>query len=293
MSETASGARDGRGLAKSPEQKPFRILRTDVSPWNVGLWVYLSIFFLLLYAPIFLLGLLSINDSPFVGLPIRGMTFRWYSVILDDPALRGALANSVLLGVVSGFIATTLALLMAMGFRHQVLLKNALLQIVLIPIVVPGVVSGVILVIFFGYIGMPFGIWTTTLVAHVNWALPFAFMTLYPRLHMFDRSLEEAAMDLGATPLVTFRRIVFPLIRPAVIATFLFAFTLSFDEFIRTLFLIGTERTVPTYLWTLVVQEMSPFMPAVGMTITLISIAVSLLGFWIAGNDRHANSVAE
>jgi ABC-type spermidine/putrescine transport system permease subunit II len=146
---------------------------------------------------------------------------------------------------------------------------------------------------FFGYVGMPFGIWTTALVAHVNWALPFAFMTLYPRLHMFDRSLEEAAMDLGATPFVTFRRIVFPLIRPAVIATFLFAFTLSFDEFIRTLFLIGTERTVPTHLWTLVVQEMSPFMPAVGMTITLILIAVSLAGFWVAGRDRSAAATAE
>jgi ABC-type spermidine/putrescine transport system permease subunit II len=198
-----------------------------------------------------------------------------------------------MLGIVSGFIATSLALLMAMGFRHKVFFRNVLFQLVLIPIVVPGIVGGVILVIFFGYIGVPFGLWTTTLVAHVNWALPFAFLTLYPRLHIFDRSVEEAAMDLGATPLVTFRRIVFPIIRPAVIATFLFAFTLSFDEFIRTLFLIGTERTVPTHLWTLVVQEMSPFMPAVGMTITFISIAVSLAGFWIAGSDRHVDAATE
>lgn len=262
--------------------------RRTWSLWTIGLWGYVAIFFCFLYAPIGLLSLLSINDSTLVGLPITGVTLRWYSVLIEDEVLRGALCNSVILGIVSASIATTLALLMGLGFRRRVFLKNVLLQIVLIPIVVPGVVSGVVLVIFFGYLGVPFGMWTTTLVAHVNWALPFAFLTLYPRLHMFDRSLEEAAMDLGASPLVVFRRIVFPLIRPAVIATFMFAFTLSFDEFIRTLFLIGTERTVPVHLWTLVVQEMSPFMPAVGMTITIITIMVSLIGFWFAGRDRQA-----
>lgn len=287
MSGTAPHTFNGSEIEKKSGRRFFRVFRPGGSSWTACLWIYVAAFFALLYAPIVLLALLSVNDSQFVGLPIKGVTFRWYSVILDDPALRGALVNSVLLGIVTGFIATFLALLMAMGLRQKVFLRNVLLQMVLIPIVVPGIVGGVVLVIFFGYIGAPFGIWTTTLVAHVNWALPFAFLTLYPRLHTFDRSVEEAAMDLGATPLVTFRRIVFPIIRPAVIATFLFAFTLSFDEFIRTLFLIGTERTVPTHLWTLVVQEMSPFMPAVGMTITLISIAVSLAGFWIGGRDKH------
>jgi ABC-type spermidine/putrescine transport system permease subunit II len=293
MSEARSSAIDAPTFERCASGNAVPVLKPNFSFWNALLLIYVVAFFILLYAPIFLLALLSINDSSFVGLPVNGVTFRWYSVIVEDPALRNALSNSVLLGIVSATIATALALLMAMGFRRQVFLRNMLLQIILLPIVIPGVVGGVVLVIFFGYLDVPFGIWTTTLVAHVNWALPFAFLTLYPRLHQFDRSVEEAAMDLGATPLMTFRRVVFPMIRPAVIATFLFAFTLSFDEFIRTLFLIGTERTVPTHLWTLVVQEMSPFMPAVGMTITLISIAVSLVGFWVSGRDTHAQDIKE
>src|SRR5690606_8160369 len=108
-----------------------------------------------------------------------------------------------------------------------------------IPVIVPGIVGGVILLVTFGYMGMPFGIYTSVLVAHTTWCLPFAFLTLYPRIHGFDHSIEEAAADLGASPWVTFKRIVFPIIRPAVIATLLFSFTLSFDEFVRTMFIIG------------------------------------------------------
>jgi len=126
------------------------------------------------------------------------------------------------------------------------------------------------------------------LVAHVTWVLPFAFLTLYPRLAAFDQALEEAAMDLGASPWVVFKRIVFPLIKPAVIATVLFSFTLSFDEFVRTLFVIGAERTTPVYLWVLIVEQTAPFLPAAGVIIMLISVAVAAMGFWVSTTSSQA-----
>lgn len=273
-------------VALSRKAASARKWPATLSLWKAAQRVYLAIFFLCLYAPIVLLAVLSVNDSNIVGLPIKGFTVQWYSVLFTDPVLQRALYNSATLGIVSGAISTMLALLLIMGFQRNAIFKNLLLQVILIPIAIPGVVGGIVLVLFFGYLNVAFGLWTTTLVAHVNWSLPFAFLTLYPRLYAFDRSLEEAAMDLGATPFMTFRRIVLPLISPAIVATFLFAFTLSFDEFIRTLFLIGTERTVPVHLWILVVQEMSPFMPAVGMTITAVTIVVSLAGFWISSLNR-------
>ena len=93
---------------------------------------------------------------------------------------------------------------------------------------------------------IPFGLWTTALPVHITWVLPFAFLTLFPRMHCLDRSLEEAAADLGAKPMTVLFRIVLPIIKPGVVATTMFAFTLSFDEFIRTLFVIGNQRTIST-----------------------------------------------
>lgn len=90
-------------------------------------------------------------------------------------------------------------------------------------------------------------------------------------------------MDLGATPLQVFGKVVLPLIRPGVIATLLFSFTLSFDEFIRTLFVAGSERTTPIYLWLLIVEQMAPFLPAVGVVMMLISVSVAAAGFWVSG----------
>lgn len=93
-------------------------------------------------------------------------------------------------------------------------------------------------------------------------------------------------MDLGATPLTVFRRIIFPLIRPGVVATCLFAFTLSFDEFIRTLFVSGSQRTIPVHLWILVTEEAAPFLPAVGVVIMVLTLTLAGLGFAVSSRTR-------
>lgn len=245
--------------------------------WNAALWVYVLVFFVFLYGPLLALIVFSFNDAEVVALPFRGFTLKWYRTIFATPELTKALINSLVLGVISGATATALALGLALGFRRNFWLKPMLLRLILIPIVVPGIIGGVVLLLFFGYFDVPFGLYSTVLVAHINWTLPFAFLTLFPRLHRFDSSLEEAAMDLGAPPITVFCRIVLPLVTPALYATFLFSFTLSFDEFIRTIFVLGSERTIPVHVWSLMVEQAAPFLPAVAVVIMVISVAASLV----------------
>jgi ABC-type spermidine/putrescine transport system permease subunit II len=242
------------------------------------LGAYAGGFYAFLYVPIAVMVVLSFNDSEIMGFPLKGFTLRWYGAAFAGNDLLGALFNSFAVGIFASIIATALALMIALGLRHRVPFREAVLPVILIPIITPGIVSGVLLYVSFGIVGLPYGLSTAVLAAHVTWVLPFAFLTLYPRLHRFDRSIEEAAMDLGATPWVVFRRVVLPLIRPAIIATVLFSFTLSFDEFIRTFFVIGNENTLPMYLWSMIMTDSTPQTSAVGSVIVAFSLTWILLG---------------
>lgn len=251
------------------------------NPWVLASTVYACLFYAFLYMPILALLLLSVNDSTTMGFPMRGLTSRWYAQALGDGELLAALRNSLLVGIAGAAIATALALLTALGLRRRFPLRSLVFPVVLIPLIVPGIVSGVLLLVFMGFMGVPYGLWTTVLPAHVTWVLPFAFLTLQPQVQRLDRSVEEAAMDLGATPRKVFTRVIFPILRPAVIATLLFSFTISFDEFIRTLFVMSSERTIPTYLWVLIVERTAPFLPAIGVVLMALSAAVAGLAFMI------------
>ncbi len=257
---------------------------------KIALSIYAAALYTFLYGPIVMIGFLSFNSSRIIGFPIRGFTIEWYQKVLQSPQFLAALLNSIGVGLLAASVATTLALGLALAFRRDFPLKNVVFNLVLMPIVMPGIVGGVVLLMFFGYLDTGFSLWTTVLVAHVNWVLPFAFLTLYPRVHGFDGALEEAAMDLGASRAEVFRYIVFPIIRPAIIATFLFSFSLSFDEFIRTLFVTGHQRTVPVMFWTMVVDELVPELPAMAVLIILISASAAMIGALAAGRVGRASA---
>jgi ABC-type spermidine/putrescine transport system permease subunit II len=231
---------------------------------------------------------LSFNDSEIVGFPFIGWTTRWYAKVFESPDLVRALANSTIVGSLTATFATVLALLLALSFRHKFLARRVIFQLILLPIVMPGIVGGITLLIFFGYLGIPSSLYTTVLAAHVNWVLPFAFLTIYPRVHGFDRAVEEAATDLGARPIQVFWRVILPILRPALVATAFFSFSLSFDEFIRTLFVTGIDRTIPVAFWGLVVEQLAPQLPAMAVIIIAISIVASLLGFLFSRRTRSS-----
>jgi spermidine/putrescine transport system permease protein len=249
---------------------------------------YAGLFYAFLYLPMLVLIILSFNDSQAMGFPFTGFTTKWYNSVLAGGELMEAMRNSIMLGVVSAFIATALALMASLGLRHKFPLRGFVFPVILIPVVMPGIVSGVLLLVYIGFAGLPYGLWTAVLPAHITWVLPFAFLTLHPQISRFDPALEEAAMDLGAKPAEVFTRVLFPIIRPALVATLLFSFTISFDEFIRTLFVISAERTVPIYLWVLIIDRVAPFLPAMGVVLMTISMLVAGTGFLFS--QRSATS---
>ena len=236
---------------------------------------YVTMFLVALYMPLVMLVALSFNDSRIIGFPWEGFTVRWYLQVLESRPLLEAFANSLLVGAAAAAIATALAAGLGLAFRHEFRLKKLLFYAIVSPIVLPGIAGGVLLLLFFGLLGVPPKLLTTVLVAHVNWALPFAFLVLYPRLSRVDSALEDAARDLGATDLQVFTRVIWPTIWPAAAATFLFALSLSFDEFIRTIFVTGGERTIPIHFWILVVEELTPELPAMATTIVLVTVCLS------------------
>jgi len=254
-----------------------------------SLWflrAYGTAVFAFLYLPIVMLVLLSFNDSAAITLPWAGFTLRWYRALAENQSLFVSLKNSVMLGLTTAVLATVIGCLAAFAFRYRFRGQVALMRLLLLPLVIPGLTIGVALLLLFHAIGVRPGLMTTTLVAHVGFALPYVFVLISTRLHRFDASLEEAAMDLGADELTTFWKITFPLIRPGVIGSALFAFTLSFDEFIRTLFTIGNDNTLPIQIWSMLGSMVSPELNAAATLIVALSVCLIVLGELFRGSDR-------
>jgi spermidine/putrescine transport system permease protein len=262
------------------------VRRRSTSGWTIATVIYACAFYAFLYGPIVMIALFSFNSSEVTGLPFKQATTHWYEVVFARSDLMAALFNSISLGLIAAAIATTMAFFLGLSFRRNFVGKQLVLGLVLLPIILPGILGGIVLLIFFGYLGVRPGLYTTVLTAHINWVLPFAFLTLNGRLQGFDRAMEEAAMDLGARSHQVLLKVVLPIIRPALFATLLFSFSLSFDEFIRTLFVIGYDRTVPVVFWSAIVDRLAPELPAMAVITILISTAASLCGFAFSSRSR-------
>jgi ABC-type spermidine/putrescine transport system permease subunit II len=231
-----------------------------------------------LYLPIVTIAILSFHDSTVFALPWQGFTTKWYERAVANPNLLNAFGNSLLLGMATGTVAMVLGTAMALAYRIPFWGKPFVLVVILLPVMTPPIVHGIALSMFWRMGGMPLNLYGSAFVGHLTFVMPFVFLTIFPRVHRFDRSLEEAAMDLGATRTATFWRITFPLMRPGIIAGGVLAFTLSFDEFLRTLFLTSRELTLPLFLWSMVTNDPSPQSSAVATLITLFS--VGCLALW-------------
>ncbi len=202
-----------------------------------------------LYAPIAILLIFSFNDSVLPTFPLSGFTLTWYHQFLTDPELKGALETSGIVAALTSAGAVLLGTLASIALaRRRFAGKAAVSALLLSPLVIPYVVFGISLLLLFHTIGIPRSI-LTVVIGHVVISLPYTILVLVPRLEQIDVSLEEAAYDLGASRLRTFRSIVLPLILPAIVSAFLIAFTTSFDEYAVASFVVGTRITFPIYLY--------------------------------------------
>jgi spermidine/putrescine transport system permease protein len=205
---------------------------------------------ILLYLPIAILFLFSLNANTSLSFPLRGLTFDWYQNLFGSPPLLRSARNSLIVALGSGLFATILGTMVSILYlRYQFRAKNILIALAVLPLIVPYIVLAVALLLLFSVFQIDRSLWTVG-IAHTVVALPYVVLIVAARLAGFDQNLEEAAMDLGADYPTTLRRIVLPMIFPAIVSAYLTAFTVSFDEFALALFLAGTEPTFPVYLFS-------------------------------------------
>jgi spermidine/putrescine transport system permease protein len=239
------------------------------------MWVLFWFLVIFLYAPILCLIIFSFNDSTVVSFPWEGFTTRWYRAFLENETILDALWTSLFVAAMTAAVATVLAIPASIALvRRRFFAKGFVSGMLLAPLVIPLIVMGVSLLILFNAIGIPLSPFTVT-IGHVVIALPFAVLTMVPRLERIPAALEEASRDLGASAMTTFRLITFPLLLPALISAALISFTISFDEVVISSFVIGEQVTFPVYLYSqLRLPEQLPAFIAVAVVILVVSITV-------------------
>ena len=249
-----------------------------------ALRAFFTLLVLFLYAPIAMLVIFSFNNSVVISFPLSGFTLRWYEQFLSNPSLLHALRTSVIVATLSSCVTVALGVLASIAIvRRRLVAKSAISALLLSPLVIPYVVFGISLLVLFRVIdkvlaptlGIVIGTGIHAIViGHVVVSLPYAILTLVPRLERISVSLEEAARDLGAGAFGTFRRVTLPLILPAVVSAFLIAFTLSFDEYAIASFVAGADATYPIYLFS---QLRVAFLFPQLLTVSSIVLVASLL----------------
>ena len=249
---------------------------------SLGLFFGLLVVFL--YAPIVILAVFSFNDGD-VSFPLAGFTLDWYRRFFTNPEIVRSLERSAIVATVSSAIAVCLGIAASFALlRRRFFGKSGVSALVFSPLVVPYVVFGIALLVVFTavdtfltettgtYIGLGLH---AVVIGHVVVSLPYTVLTTMPLLQRLGVDLDEAAKDLGAKPSQAFRRVTLPLLLPAVVASFLVAFTLSFDEFAIASFLAGESPTWPVYLFAqLRVPSQLPQLLAVSSVVLVVSISV-------------------
>lgn len=238
-----------------------------------GLRIYAILYLLFLYAPVFLLPIFAFNSGTVIAFPLQGFTFDWFGRMFENESLRAAVTNSLLIAVCSSVISTSLGIFAARASTRYVFpLKGGIVGFIMLPLVMPEIILSVALLVVMLGIGIPLGLFTV-IVGHVLVCTPFTIAILNGAFMSLDKSLEEAAYDLGETRLSTFRLIILPLVAPGIISSLLISFTISLDEFLMAFFLAGSEVTLPMYIWSqLRFPAEIPIIMALGTVLVCLSI---------------------
>ena len=271
----------------------FKAGKWSLSRHRFGvLGIYTVIYLGFIYLPVLLLPLFSFNDALYVAFPIKSFTLDWYKEMMGHENMLRALRNSFKVGITAAVLSTVLGMLAAKAFtRYKLPGQSGLIGFLSIPLVIPLIILGIALLVVLSRLGIQLSLVTITL-GHVVYCLPFAMFILMSRLEGFDKSVEEAAMDLGEGAWMTFWRVTFPIALPGIIASLLLTFTISFDEFLLAFFLAGDELTLPIYIWSqLRFPKKLPSVLALGSMILIASFILVTIAELIrrSGNNDKKN----
>lgn len=243
-------------------------------------WLSFSAFlvYAYIYFPIIILIIFSFNSQK-INVQWEGFTLHWYSELFQDREVALATRNSLIIAFFATIVSTIIGTMAALALHRYKFPGYSVSESTLyIPLIIPEVVMGISLLAFFALLNFPLGIGSITL-AHIAFNIPFVALVVRARLHGFDRSIEEAAMDLGANELKTFWRVTLPTIMPGVLAGALLAFTLSLDDYVITYFTAGPgSTTLPLRIFSMVRFAVTPKVNALSTLWVLTVFVILLIG---------------
>jgi spermidine/putrescine transport system permease protein len=253
--------------------------------------LYALLVFAFLYLPIAVLVLYSFNRTGVGGFPPKQFTLYWYHQLFSDGAIWDSVLNSLVVAVVAVLFSLTFGLLAALALdRAQFPGKSIFRRLVLLPLILPGIITGLSLLMFAVFVGMQLSLWTVFL-GHGTALISVATTELFAGLQKMDRAQEEASLDLGATPWKTFWRITLPNLRLSLIAAGLLIFTLSMDEIAVTFFLIGRDNTLPLEIFARLRRGITPEINAISTLI--FAVSVILIVIWYQIRARSVGTQAQ
>lgn len=239
-------------------------------------FVYVGAITVITYIPILLTVIYSFNESKISSI-WEGFSLKWYAELFRDRDIREALFNSLLLAVLSCSCAVIIGTLGALGmYRKKNKLNDAVAYVSMIPIMIPEIILGMVFLSVFSLMGLPFGM-VTLVIAHTTFCVPYVYSMVKARLVGMDKSLEEAALDLGASPVRVFFDVTLPLIMPAVWSGVMLAFAMSFDDVVISIFVTGPKvNTLPVKIYTKLKTGVTPEVNA--LATVMLAVTVLLLG---------------
>ena len=259
------------------------------------LTAYAVLVFGFIYLPVVVLILYSFNRDGVGGFPPRHFTFDWYRHLLNDAGIWDSVINSLLVAAASVALALTLGLLAALALDRASFPGKALFRrLVLLPLILPGIITGLSLLMFAVFAGMQLSL-LTVFLGHGTALISVATTELFASLQKLDRAHEEASLDLGATPWQTFWRVTLPNLKLSLIAAGLLIFTLSMDEIAVTFFLIGRDNTLPLEIWGRLRRGITPEINAISTLIFAASVALIVIWYRLRARTvgTHAQELLE
>lgn len=254
--------------------------------------IYLGIILLIMYIPIILVIIYSFNESK-ISSVWAGFSLKWYEELFRDAAIFEALRNSIILALLSSVCAAVIGTLGAFGLTKTKLRTGPAVEYIsTLPIMIPEIILGMVFMVFFALIGLPFGM-TTLIIAHTTFCVPYIFTQVKASLVGMDKSLSEAALTLGAGPVRVFFDITLPLITPAIISGMLLSFAMSFDDVIISIFVTGANtNTLPIKIYTQLKTGVSPKINALCTLMFIVTILISGLSMAVGRiADKRLNKV--
>jgi spermidine/putrescine transport system permease protein len=240
-----------------------------------------------LYVPIVILVVFSFNDSSSLTWPLSGFTLSWYEKLFSNHDLLRAIGNSFYVATLATIVTLLVGVPAAFALdRLNFVGKRVFRRLVLLPLVLPGIITGISMLNLFKLMGIGLSL-ETVILGHATALLSIVVTQVYARLQRLNRRLEEAAADLGARPWETMFFVVLPNIKSALIGSALLSFTLSFDEIPVTFFLTGRDNTLPMYIWSTMRRGITPEINAVGTLIVLASLILIVVSVILLRDERE------